>query len=261
MKKIKYLMLGALLFGALSMGACKKKDSGGGNEPGGGGTEPGGGGTEPGGGGEPSKSTVTVYLSLGEIGLYEGKKGTDYPEVFVENGIKLVEKPGTALPGADKITSTSGATFVSWMVYEGDGAPKAYTTVPEYDTVLYANWTGGSGTEPGGGGTEPGGDPVDPEGQITYTLTNSKGWDVFVDGAKVYSWVWGGSHDTGEWIVCTKVDETSLSFTCDSSATGCKIVRFSSSVSTPDWDAEKWNESGDITLDGSTTTVSYSIGS
>ena len=98
-----------------------------------------------------------------------------------------------------------------------------------------------------------------PATNVTYTLTNSNGWDVFVDNAKVYSYVSGGNYGSGQWINCTKVNNTALAFTCDSSATTCKIVRFQPSVSTPDWSADMWNQSGYITLGGSTS-ISYSIG-
>ena len=222
-------MLGALLFGALTMGACKR--SGGGTTPGGEGG--GGGGTTP--GGDPSTPTenVTVYLNLGEIGLYEGKKGTDYPEVFVENGVKLVAKPGTALPGADKVTSTSGATFVSWMVYEGSGAPRAYTTVPAYDTVLYANWTGGSGTVP----TDPT-NPTDPQtGDIEYTCTDLPSW-ITDDGCKIFAWVWS-VNDAGSWKVCTYGDPaTSLTFSVGEELTGFLLARCHKDTTLPDWNVK-----------------------
>ena len=103
---------------------------------------------------------------------------------------------------------------------------------------------------------------VEPAGDVTYTLNNTKGWDVFSDSAKVYAWVWGGSVG-GAWVACSKVDGTHLSFTVDGTATGCKIVRFASTVTEPSWEvpsADKWNESGDIALDGSTLAVDYQIG-
>ena len=98
-----------------------------------------------------------------------------------------------------------------------------------------------------------------PATNVTYTLTNSNGWDVFVDNAKVYSYVSGGNYGSGQWIICTRMSNTSLSFVCDSSATTCKIVRFQPSVSTPDWSAAIWNQSSEIALGGSTS-INYSIG-
>lgn len=252
MKKIKLLMLGALLFGTIGLAACNKKNKGEDKTDPGGEVKP----DDPTPGDDPQPAgSVTVYLDLGSIGLYEGKKGEDFPEVNVSNGVKITGKPGDALPGKDKITSTSGATFVSWMVYENTGAPVAYSVLPNYNTVLLANWSGGSGTLPPDGEDDP-----QPEDEITYTLTNSKGWDVFKDNAKVYSWAWGGNLGDGKWIACTKISEKDLAFTCDKTATGCKIVRFADTVSEPDWKATIWNQSGDITLNGSTTAVNYSIG-
>lgn len=199
MKKFTVLMLGALLFGTISLVGCKKKNStnnntndnttpSGDNSGGNGGGNSGGNG----GGNQNPTGSVTVYLDLGEIGLYEGQKGQDYPEVFVSNGIKITGNPGDALPGKDKITSTSGATFVSWMVYENTGAPVAYSVIPNYDTVLLANWSGGSGTNPGGN-TNPGG------GGGGQTPTGAHG----PDGSSLVSWylVGEGSLWTTEWSV------------------------------------------------------------
>ena len=235
MKKIKFLMLGALLFSALSLGACKKKsndNSGGdgGNTPSGGDVTPGGDDTPSGGDDTPVPAgSVVVYLSLGEIGLYEGKKGNEDPGVFVENGLKIIAQPGTALPGADKITSTSGATFVSWMVYEGEGAPKAYSVVPSYNAILYANWSGGSGTLPD--------DPVNPQpqpGEITYTCTNLPDW-ITNDGCVIFAWVWSPS-DTGSCKSCTYGSPaSSLTFKVDGELTGFLLARCAAGTTLPDW--------------------------
>ena len=99
----------------------------------------------------------------------------------------------------------------------------------------------------------------EPSGTTTYILTNTKGWDVFNDNAKVYAYVTGGTYSSGEWIICTKVSNTSISFTCDSSATTCKIVRFTPSMSSPGWDQQIWNQTSDIPL-GENTAINYSIG-
>ena len=96
---------------------------------------------------------------------------------------------------------------------------------------------------------------------VTYTLTNTKNWDVFKDNAKVYAWVTGGNYSNGQWVSCTRVSNTSLSFDCDSTATACKIVRFTNTATNaPDWNAPIWNQTDDISLNPNTTSVNYSIG-
>ena len=91
----------------------------------------------------PEGSDVVIYLDLSSIGLYEGKKGQDFPEMFLENAIKLETKVGQPLPGADKVTaSTSNVKFAGWMYYDGDGAPQKYEKAPGYNNrVLLANFT------------------------------------------------------------------------------------------------------------------------
>ena len=91
----------------------------------------------------PEGSDVVIYLNLGQVGLYDGKKGQEFPELFLENAIKLETKVGQALPGADKVTcSTSGIKFKGWMYYEeGAGAPTKYEKAPGYNNrVLLANF-------------------------------------------------------------------------------------------------------------------------
>ena len=68
------------------------------------------------------------------------------------------------------------------------------------------------------------------------------------DGALVAVWSWGGT-EADAWSVFSATSTANVYQTdIASGRTGCKIVRFQSSVSTPDWDAAKWNESGDITI-------------
>ena len=96
---------------------------------------------------------------------------------------------------------------------------------------------------------------------VTYTLTNTNNWDVFVDNAKVYANVSGGNYGSGQWIVCTKASSTSLNFTCDSTATTCKIVRFNpSNFSAPDWNGQIWNQSSEISINPNSTSINYAIG-
>lgn len=89
----------------------------------------------------PIGSDVTIYLVLGEIGKYKGNKGENYPDLFIENAVKLETKVGDALPGDNDVTSTSGAKFKGWVKYDGNGALTKYEKAPGYmNTILYANF-------------------------------------------------------------------------------------------------------------------------
>ena len=89
----------------------------------------------------PVGSDVTIYLVLGEIGKYKGNKGEKYPDLFIENAVKLDTKVGDALPGDKDVTSTSGAKFKGWVKYDGNGALTKYEKAPGYqNTILYANF-------------------------------------------------------------------------------------------------------------------------
>ena len=84
---------------------------------------------------------------------------------------------------------------------------------------------------------------------------------MFVDEAKVYAYVWGGVYGAGQWVECTRVDGTHISFTIDGTATGCKIVRFKSTVAEPNWEASNiHNQTGDIALDNTHLAFDYQIG-
>lgn len=124
---------------------------------------------------------VTTYLVLTQVGLYEGAKGEDVAEKFLENTITYEAEAGSALPGSDKITATSGATFDGWVAYEGTGALTKYTTVPnENGKVLYAYFTGGDGT------------PIPPEPEVT-THT------IHVPAMFSNYYVWNGDSKMADW--------------------------------------------------------------
>ena len=221
MKKFNYVTLALLLIAGLGLSGCFKKKNntvtpGGDDNPSGGEVTPGGndnpgggsgGGevtpTDPTGGETNPDGTVTVYLDLGQIGLYEGKKGQEYADKFLENAIQMTGKPGDALPGADKVTSTSGAKFLNWMYYNEEGktgAPTKYEVLPGFNCILLANWEGGSGQQGGGeqgGGEQGGGGQTTgahgPEGSelVSWYLVGegslwSTPWDVS-SGVQLYS--------------------------------------------------------------------------
>ena len=68
------------------------------------------------------------------------------------------------------------------------------------------------------------------------------------DGALVAIWSWGGS-SSDAWSVF-KASGATNKIVADiaDGRTGGKIVRFQSSVTKPDWNAAKWNETGDISF-------------
>ena len=144
MKKLRLLtaLFATLLLTGCNGGEQPGSNSGGASNPSGGDVSTSTPGPDSSQSALPEGADVIIYLDLSKIGLYEGKKGQDYPEVFLENAIKLETKVGQALPGADKVTcSTSGIKFKGWMHYDGDGAPTKYEKAPGYNNfVLLANF-------------------------------------------------------------------------------------------------------------------------
>ena len=193
----------------------------------------------------PTGTDVTVYLDLGSIGLYKGQKGQDIPEKFLENAIAFQGKAGeTALPGASDVTSTSGATFVSWVYYAGGGAPTAYDKVPLYDgIVLLANFTGGNGGGGGGGTSQQTGD-------VTYTVTSLPDW-IQNDGCVIFAWAWS-ANDAGSWHSLSYGGSSDASFTVNEELTGFLLARCAAGTTTPNWNQSEhsagrvYNKTSDI---------------
>ena len=179
--------------------------SSGGGGSGGGGS--GGGGDSSGGGGQTPDTPavdpnveVTTYLVLSSVGLYEGQPGMTIGAKHLENAIAFVALPGSALPGADKVTHSYGsATFTRWLCYEGGGAPTVYTTVPyAVDKILYADFTPNGQDPVTPDPSNP--DPVTPEIQTTTYYLNtafkdgSGDWDVY--GAQnMWAYVWNNNSE------------------------------------------------------------------
>lgn len=132
---------------------------------------------------------VTTYLVLTKVGLYEGNPGETVEDKFLENTITYVAEAGSTLPGSDKITSTSGATFDGWVSYEGTGALTKHTVVPsKNNSILYAYFTGGDGTPT----------PPDP-GTITHTIHVPSGFTNY--------YVWNGDNKMADWPGKTLTNE------------------------------------------------------
>ncbi len=79
----------------------------------------------------PVGTEVTVFLDLGDIGLYNGEKGSAISKYSITNGISLDTKVGDTLPDGKVITSSTKQSFKGWLHYESDGV-----TVTECDKVL-----------------------------------------------------------------------------------------------------------------------------
>ncbi|MFA7032780.1 MAG: hypothetical protein WC201_04385 [Bacilli bacterium] len=85
--------------------------------------------------------SVSTYLVLSSIGLYQGQKGTNYTDLFLENTIRYDAQVGSPLPTRSDISTiaSSQGVFASWVRYEKTGAPVNYTNVPNEDgAILYA---------------------------------------------------------------------------------------------------------------------------
>ena len=191
-------------------------DQGGGDQ-GGGGSQGGGGqgGGGQGGGGSITPDNppidpnveVTTYLVLSSVGLYKENADTT-PHVgltigakHLENAIAFVALPGAALPGADNVVhKNNSGTFSRWLCYEGEGegAPRAYTTVPyANDKILYAEFVANGNTPTPDPDPIP--DPTIPVIDTTSYYLNTSfsdgsggNWDV-VDAQVMWAHVWNGS--------------------------------------------------------------------
>ena len=200
MKKFKLFTLSTLLFASFALAAC----SGGNDNPSSSG--------QPSGGSNTSQSstsnkqdgslnpdgTANVYLVIKD-GKLDGQAGKDFAELFIENAFVYTAAPGTDLPGADKVTSDTGATFLGWMTYEGGGAPTQYTKVPEVNNViLYANFdlgTGGQGGGQGGGESGGGGGDTPITEGVLFTVPGD--WDK--DNIYLYAWSGDGATKNADW--------------------------------------------------------------
>ncbi len=277
MKKSLIRFLTLPLFAGLLSGCIlyngnppKGKDSGGDNsgsdvEPSGGGSS-GGGSSEGSGEQEPPVigGQVTAYLVLGPTGLYEGKAGENVDAKFLENTITYTAAAGSVLPGKDKVTSTvTNSEFAGWITYEGTGAPVTYERMPSVaGTILYASFTGGSGS----GGASGGGSSTPSTGlAIEYTIQGLPTW-ITDDGCMCFAWVWGGDEGNGNWKSLAYTSETSATFMAASNMTGMLFVRCAPGTTTPDWSLGKdsndpgriYNQTNDIPVQSGVTTYTCS---
>ena len=141
---------------------------------------------------------ISVNLVLGQNGLYNGQKGQNNDELFLENYVLYEGISGEALPGKDVITSTSkDVEFTSWIIYDGEGTPKVIDELSnDIDgEILYAFYSyTGNYSDIGGSDVPP--DP--PVGDLTRIyFQDASWWNQF--GASTYIYLWGDSGYKLEW--------------------------------------------------------------
>lgn len=103
---------------------------------------------------------------------------------------------------------------------------------------------------------------------VTYTFTDESRFDIRDGEAKIYAYVWNNKGE-GEFIELEYDEDTHLyTLNTNSAMIGCKIVRFAPDsdidwASGPDGTINEgviiWNESGDISLPGETTSLTFIV--
>ena len=143
------------------------------------------------------------------------------------------------------------------MIYEGNGAPTKYETVPGYaNCILLPNFTGGSG------GSGEGGEPVDPgEGiNVTINISIPSGWSMSTirdAGAVIFVYAFEGEYSAPTWLSTTGEGNT-VNVTFDKAPGQFIVVRCAAGTTTGNWDA-KWNQTGNITYRASGTSYSAEL--
>ena len=122
----------------------------------------------------PQNADVITYLVLTKVGKYSGSQQVKAKDdnLFLENFIEFKGKPGDALPGADQITATSGAKFLSWVAYENTGALTYFDKVPSVANQIYYAYFESNANIPGP--SDPGDDPVAEGKYAIYSVKDSK---------------------------------------------------------------------------------------
>ena len=107
--------------------------------------------------------------------------------------------------------------------------------------------------------------------EVTYTIVCDNNWDITVDDAAIYAYMWKANGEY-QWVELTpeKAEDNTISFTLDtdSSWVGMKIVRFSPESEIawkygPEGSVNEnvtiWNETGDIELGGKGGEIHFSF--
>ena len=78
----------------------------------------------------------TVYLNLTKIGKIDNESGTLIEDKYLEYGYVLTLPVGQALPGSDRMTSTTNATFVGWVIQSPFGGLQKISTMPSASGLI-----------------------------------------------------------------------------------------------------------------------------
>ena len=78
----------------------------------------------------------TIYLNLTKIGKIDNESGTVIEDKYLEYGYVLTLPIGQALPGSDRITSTTNATFVGWVIQSPFGGLQKITAMPSASEII-----------------------------------------------------------------------------------------------------------------------------
>lgn len=78
----------------------------------------------------------TIYLNLTRVGLFDGENGATIASKRLENAIEYSAIVGSVLPSEGRITSTSGAEFVGWVIPNDLGGLQKLTTVPSVKGIV-----------------------------------------------------------------------------------------------------------------------------
>ena len=171
--------------------------------------------------------------------------------VAAEDGdaVEFYKDGGDALPfwsdGASTENNTTPASPWSTVQTTVNIATGGNVTImlKQYDdqTTEYCMWISMPGGGGGGGGE--GGDT--PAGATEFSWTVDWVWN---DNVVVLAWVWGGSHNDGEFVETTKASDTSLYVELDG-GTGCCFARFpeGTTADTANW-SSKYNQSHDADM-------------
>lgn len=186
-------------------------------------------------------STYSGDVSDYEVVAY----GTNY-KVWANGGTSKCKKPTiTFNAGTCTITCATAGSEIMYKV--GTGNYQSYSSsfsVSEGQTV-YAYATA-DGCEDS--------DEVSKTytSETTYTITGSFPDYWGTAGAVMYAYVFGGS-DGAKWV-SADYDSNTFTFSTSYNFTTCIAVRMAAGTTTPSWD-NKWNQSNDITISGTSGTA------
>lgn len=194
----------------------------------------------------------SFIVSVGSS-VYSGDV-TDYEVVAYGTNYKVWQKGGSSKCAAPSISISDGTVTISCST---DGATILYST----DGTNFSTYTGSFGVSEGttvyayATKTDYEDSNVTSKTcstETTYTITGSfpSYWGSAND--VMFAYIFGGSDGT-QWVSASYESNT-FTFSTSYNFTTCIAVRMKSGTTTPSWD-NKWNQSNDITISGTTGTA------